>query len=238
MEKEGILYFISMCLKNSMVELLLYSIPVILLLCTLVVKKYRKYYLVQKTISSLCFFGLAVYAAITSDNWMTFLYMLPGFLLCIFGDVLLGIYNKKRNKKVFLGGVFVFLMGHICFISSTCLLQEIRVIDFIFPVFGVVLVMYMANHTELSLGRLRPYAYLYSFFVSLLFSKCMRALITLRTPQAICLGIGGALFLISDFLILFLYFYKKRPWSTHGWNIATYYYAMFCLAISIMYACL
>lgn len=236
MEKDGMLRLLKHCFEHPLVELILYSIPLALLLCTLIVKKYRKYYLPQKAITSLCFLGLATFAAVISENWLTYCYMLPGFLLCIFGDILLGMYNKKRNKKVFLTGVFVFLLGHIFFISSTFLLQTIKLTDFIFPFFGVLLVVYMANHTELALGRLRPYTYLYAFFVSLLFSKTIRAMLTMQTLQTICLGIGGTLFLISDFLILFLYFYKKHRWSTHGWNIVTYYYAMFCLAFSILYA--
>ena len=44
---------------------------------------------------------------------------------------------------------------------------------------------------------------------------------------------GAALFWVSDLLILFLYFYRTSHPAVHAANLATYYYGMFLVAISL-----
>ena len=44
---------------------------------------------------------------------------------------------------------------------------------------------------------------------------------------------GAALFWISDLLILFLYFYRTSHPAIHAANLATYYYGMFLVAVSL-----
>ncbi|WP_081428538.1 lysoplasmalogenase family protein [Lachnoclostridium phytofermentans] len=48
-------------------------------------------------------------------------------------------------------------------------------------------------------------------------------------------SIGATLFLISDAYILFLYFYNKKYEVVHIINLATYYYGMFFIALSLLY---
>lgn len=217
----------------------LYMIPVCALLYVLIYEPMRKYYVPVKTIASLSFIGLAVYYTFQSGNQEMLFRMLPGFILCFCGDEFLGFYNRIKNKKLFLAGIATFLTGHICFIGSLLSIQKLSLADMIFPIGAIGIAMFTVQKKKMTLGKLKPYVYVYTFFVALLFSKSVHIFIDyqglITFNQALCLALGAALFLISDFLILFLYFYDKRPWSTHGWNLVTYYLGMFFLAASLLW---
>lgn len=213
----------------------IYTIPVCLLLYTLIHKSARKYYVPVKTMASIAFICLAVFCGVTGNHLGMMAQMMPAFVMCLCGDVFLGFYNGVKNKKLFLGGVATFMLGHICFIGVFVRMQRLSWIDFLFPICAIGITVLVTYAKKMFLGKLRPYVYTYSFFVAMLFSKSLHIMTEAPTAQTICLAIGATLFLISDFLILFLYFYDKRPWSTHGWNLATYYYGMFFLAVSLLY---
>lgn len=212
-----------------------YTIPVCLLLYILIHKTARKYYVPVKTGASIAFICMAVFCGVTGDNLDMMVRMMPAFVMCLCGDVFLGFHYLIKNKKLFLGGVATFMLGHIFFVAAFARIQRLSWIDFISPICAIGITIAVTYAKKMFLGKLRPYVYTYSFFVAMLFSKSMHIMIKAPTAQTVCLAIGAGLFLISDFLILFLYFYEKRPWSTHGWNLATYYYGMFFLAASLLY---
>lgn len=212
-----------------------YTIPVGLLLYTLIHKSAGQYYVPVKTMASIAFICMAVFCGVMGDNVVMMIRMMPAFVMCLCGDIFLGFHYRIKNKKLFLGGVATFMLGHIFFIEAFVHLQKLVWTDFIFPICAIGITVLVTYAKKMFLGKLRPYVYTYSFFVAMLFSKSMHIMIKAPTAQTFCLAIGAGLFLISDFLILFLYFYEKRPWSTHGWNLATYYYGMFFLAASLLY---
>lgn len=207
-----------------------------LLLFVLLYQPARRFYVPVKTATSITFVGMAIYCGIAGNHREMLLRMMPGFLMCLCGDISLGFYNDVKKKKWFLAGVFTFLLGHIFFIFAMVSIQRLSWIDFIFPVCGIGITMLTTWHRKMRLGKLKPYVYVYSFFVAMLFSKSIHILLVDCSRRTLCLGIGSGLFLLSDFLILFLYFYEKRHWSTHGWNLVTYYSGMALLAISLLYS--
>ena len=107
--------------------------------------------------------------------------------------------------------------------------------DILFPFLGTAVTAFLTNLERMYLGKLRPYVYLYSFFITMVFVKAVHVQMQMPDTGTLCRTIGTGLILISDFLILFLYFYKNRPWPTHGWNLATYYYGMFFIAVGLLY---
>lgn len=214
---------------------LTYTIPVILLLSVLIYKPWRKNYVPVKTIASAAFVLLALWCGIHGEDQTLMRLELPAFVLCLCGDVFLGFYNGNRKKKYFIGGVFAFLMGHVFFLISFCSIQSMSWIDFLFPFLGTAVTVFLTNLERMCLGKLRPYVYLYSFFITMLFVKAVHVQMQMPDTGNLCRAIGTGLILISDFLILFLYFYKNRPWPTHGWNLAAYYYGMFFIAVGLLY---
>ncbi len=214
---------------------LLYSVPVALLLFVLIRKTYRKYYIPCKMICSAAYLALGFYCAYQGSHVRFFYCMLPGYILCFCGDAFLGIYNRSSNKKFLMTGLFSFLFGHVVFVTSFWVLQELSLFDFAFPVVFVLITVWITNQKSMFLGKLKPYVYLYSFFVSMMFGKSVLLVLEVISMQRVLLACGATLFLISDYMILFLYFYKHRAWCVHGINVTTYYYGMFLLALSLLY---
>ncbi len=71
--------------------------------------------------------------------------------------------------------------------------------------------------------------------IEMLFSKGMHLVLSQFSIQNLLLSIGATLFLISDTFILFLYFYEKKYKAVHVINLATYYYGMFFIGLSLLY---
>lgn len=216
------------------IALVLDTLIISTLLTTLIYKPARRYFFLTKVVASSAFLAIAVWFWKRSGNDGWFFKILPGFLFCFLGDVFLGVYNVRKKKLFFLAGLFLFLMGHLSFLVALLTLQPLALVDVAVPLMAVGFTIFITVHKKMLLGKMKPYVYLYSFFVSMFFVKSVHIFCRMPSRASALVAIGSGLFLISDFLILFLYFTKKRPWSTHGWNLATYYYGMLFLAFSIL----
>lgn len=214
---------------------LFYSIPVWMLLYTLINREFRKYFLPLKIFCSFCFVGVSLLCALWSNGMEEYLYVFPAFFMCFMGDVFLGIFNTKKRKKYFIIGSLFFLTGHIFFISSCCKLIPLTYYDVIFPICFTIAIFLYIRKKKMHVGRLKPIIYIYSFIISLFASHSTLLWMNLKSPRTACLFLGALLFLISDVLILPLYFHRNHRWCIHGFNIATYYYGIFFLALSILY---
>lgn len=198
-------------------------------------EKWKKYYIVVKTGNSLAILCILSAAVILSGEVCQFRLMLPAFLCCFAGDILLAFYNRGRRKIHFLLGLGIFLAGHICFVRWLCRRQRLMLTDFIFPLAAVLLVWGLTSMKAIHTGRLRPFILIYAFFVALFFSKGVGVLAAENSLANGMTALGGTLFLISDISILFLYFYKTRGVGIHIFNLATYYYGMFFLATNLLF---
>ena len=77
---------------------------------------YKKNYVLVKTLQSAAFVSVFLAAAVVSRDILDFWLMLPAFVCCFAGDVILAFYNKIKKKRLFLLGLVTFLMGHLFFI--------------------------------------------------------------------------------------------------------------------------
>lgn len=195
-------------------------------------KELKKYYVLAKCAASAAFMVIFLMACHVSLDVRQFWLMLPAFLFCFVGDVLLAFYNKSRKRKFFLSGLLVFLAGHICFVRWLGRGQRLMTVDFLFPLIAVSLTFGLTSLKQIHTGRLRPFIMIYAFFVSLFFARGVHLAVLRLDVPSLAVAVGSALFLISDISILFLYFYEKTGWRIHIFNLATYYYGMFFLAIS------
>jgi uncharacterized membrane protein YhhN len=187
----------------------------------------KKYYIFAKGIASAAF----LFVLCMAPNGVYGL--LPAFCLCFAGDLLMAFYNRKRKKRHFLGGLFAFLTGHICFIGYLATMQPITAPEFMLPIAVVLCVFYLTRGHKIHTGRLRPFILLYAFFVAFFLSKAWHILALGMSGQTIFVALGGTLFAVSDFSILFLYFSKQKGTWLHIFNLLTYYMGMFFLAASL-----
>ena len=166
-----------------------------------------------------------------------FLLLLTALLLCMGGDILLGLANRTKTvrAKPFAGGAFSFLLAHIFF----CLLLYSRVppsgFDLLLPLLLVGVLFLLGRADLVRLKKMWPLGYSYTFIVGLMACKAVQAatLLWQTAPLAgLLIGGGGILFLVSDIILLFLYFgTTRRKWMRYA-NLSTYYLGIYCIAIT------
>lgn len=244
-----------MTLFQPLLLFVLYTIPFTFLMKARNCLKYRKYYVLAKTINSIAFIAVSIFCAYYGANIETLVYLLPALLLCFIGDVVLGFYNVANERNVrgsklsqvvtstnvtaksslFIIGLLSFAFGHGCFIYAFSKVQKFTWIDFLFPILAIFITIGLTRLDGMYTGKLTILILAYSFMVAMLFSKGMHLVLGQLNAQYLLLSIGATLFLISDAFILFLYFYKKKYEAVHVINLATYYYGMFFIALSLLY---
>nr|WP_308742974.1 lysoplasmalogenase family protein [uncultured Anaerocolumna sp.] len=244
-----------MKLIQSLLLFLLYTIPFMFLMWTISNPKYKRYYVLAKTVNSITFIAAAIYCAYYGANIEILDSLLPALLLCLVGDIILGFYNAVCDKTVkgnelsyvetntnftakaaiFILGLLSFAFGHGCFIYAFSKMQRLTWIDFVFPVVAIFITIGLTKLDGMNTGRFTVLIAAYSFMVAMLFSKGIHILLSQFNALNLLLSAGATLFLISDGFILFLYFYEKKAKAIHIINLATYYYGMFFIALSMLY---
>lgn len=206
------------------------------LIATCYHKSLTKFHPLGKLLSSIGFVLVATYGGFVTGQWALYFYMLPGFLLCLCGDVLLGLEEGTGREKLFLAGLSSFLLGHIAFILAFCMRTELTFKDFILPILVVAVALILVRMKGFNVGKMRGAVLLYSFFVALLFSKAISLVVMSEgAPADVLLCVGSFFFLLSDVIILFLRFYVKQHHLVRFFNLLTYYLGMFLIGLSLLY---
>lgn len=197
--------------------------------------QWKRYYVWAKVAASVSFLVVLSVAAYRGENVHSYYRMLPAFLCCFFGDILMAEYNLSRRRIYFITGLLVFLAGHLFFVRWLCTLQPLTAVDFVFPVAAVVLTFGLTSVKSVHTGKLKPAILIYSFFVALFFTKGVHLAAVQTSVSNSLIAAGSTLFLMSDISILFLYFKKTKGCLVHLFNLVTYYYGMFLLASHLMF---
>lgn len=199
-------------------------------------KSERSRYTFFKLMTSLCFVGIACYAAILGGLPELFLFLLPGFWFAVAGDYLLGIAHTQENYKgkVFLSGAIMFMFAHAAFYFALSTIQDVRLADFVIPAVFSAIMVFVLRRKPFSLGKMLIPGTVYAFFVALLLSKgVMLVLFDGGGPRNLLILFGGLLFLISDGVLLFMYFHIPPKKNLGAVNLGTYYSAMAMLGLCI-----
>lgn len=204
-------------------------------LCLLIRKacSARKSYLAEKILCSLLFVAVAGVSAKLGSRPEAFVHLAPALGCCVTGDVLLAVYNRRRRLPWFVAGGVCFLTGHGLFVWGLCRLQPVGWPVPVAAAAGALGVLALSRLPGMRFGRLLPMAAVYAAFVSAFLGKGFQLAAGLGQPWCFLVLAGAALFWVSDLLILFLYFYRASHPAVHAANLATYYYGMFLVAISL-----
>lgn len=202
---------------------------------------FQKYYTLSKSLSSIGFIVVATVALLRGGSKQIFFYLLPCLILCMCGDILLGLANTHRNAftKLFVSGTCAFFAGHILYCYAFTKLRtadySITLVEYLLPIALILAVFACSKNQKFHLDKgKKPLIFLYAGVVGLMCSKAIHFAYTQnfsRTGALIMLG--AILFLISDMLILFLYFYENPPKAFRALNLGTYYIGMLLIALSI-----
>lgn len=193
-------------------------------------KPWMKYYPWAKGAASL---GFLLVALCRADGSGYFWGLLACLALCAAGDVLLGLANVRAGffSRFFLAGAACFTLAHAGFCLVFGLAAGWHAAEFVLPLalVGAAALAARDKH-RFRLKRMAVPALLYSFFVGLMCAQS--AVYALRTGVWLAAA-GGVLFLLSDCVLLFLYFYYKKRAAFRALNLITYYLGMLCLALTI-----
>lgn len=163
-----------------------------------------------------------------------------GLILGLVGDVFLNLRNQfegTKSRAVFAVGILAFLSGHFLYIAA--LIRQTAAILLPAVILTAVLSAaaippLMKRITAPSKG-LKIFGYAYLVIVIAMFSCAASLLFKLGAHViTVLFAIGGLLFMVSDFIMIYYSFGKKvRP--LRAINLITYYIAQLLIALSILF---
>ncbi len=196
-------------------------------------------YTAAKTVTSIGFLVVALLAqfigrgGMGSRFWLLFLAM----AFCAAGDLLLGLANNGHgiHSRTFFRGLVCFGAAHLIFCLFYAFQNPPSWRDLLLPCALLAVTMLLSHKGLLRLHKLRVPAFCYCFLVGLMCSMAISAVFPAHGRAQLLCAAGSVLFLISDCIIVFLYFYiRQRSWMRIT-NLTTYYLGLLLLALSAAY---
>ncbi len=211
----------------------LYALSFIGLSFTILDKRISRFYLAAK-MSCSSIFLIASFILINQGSsklpWWTYFF----FVGCFLGDLFLGL-KEQFQKNFFTIGLNCFLIAHLIFINS--LLSTLPQLPWWIPTLSLLafpILHWISSLYGLVLKRSKFFIYLYSYTLTLLFTTSLYGYGLFLSPFFFILALGSFLFLLSDFLLLLIYFKKRTP-SLHILNLFFYFCAVLILVLSLSY---
>lgn len=211
-----------------------YIACLIVLLIDVHIDKKRNYYVpIKSFVSAMFVFGCIYFMYFAEKMEYAHYFMLAAVVLCMTGDVLLGFYQKKWKKRFLLSGMISFGLAHMLFLTYLYMGDsKFSIAQIIVPVvlFGVTIGL--IKGCNLKTGRMLIPTLIYSVLVTSFMTKSIMMLVMNNplTKANLIMALGGILFFVSDFILLFLYFghirNRKFKGACHILNLASYYLAV------------
>lgn len=191
----------------------------------------RRYYVPLKVVCSISFLIILLLNQFYSEKMGLLIWAL---LACFVGDLLMGLYNTYLRKPYMALGTIAFMLGHVGFLNYMFRISEkTNVLVYIAPVIPCLLFIGIRKWCHLHIGSLLVPCLIYCYFVSVTTLKAIQC----GLDGLPILGFAGTLFLVSDFTIIFLYFYhfskRRNKRIVHYINLATYYLAILLFIYSL-----
>ena len=159
-------------------------------------------YIYFKTLTSVTFVVTGIYYGFQNRNF-ALIPMLVGFLI---GDIMLA----TKLRRSFIYGMGGFFLADVWLIYQLYHLKKVSIFDFILPVMVIFFVIFISKNPKMHLGHYKKPMYGYGFVLALAVSNSLGCCLLYRTPNYLVLAAGMVLYFISDFLLMFQYFYKTE----------------------------
>ena len=191
----------------------------------------KRYYVPIKVVCSASFLVILWINQFFSERlWLVFW----ALLACFIGDLLMGFFNTYMRKRFIAIAIIAFMLGHVGLLNYMCRITDgTSVLVYILPVVACVAMVVVKKLFKLHMGSLFMPCLIYFYFVTTTTLKAIECSFQ-GHPM---LAVAGILFFISDFTIIFLYFYHFRNKGikriVHYVNLATYYVAILLFIFSL-----
>lgn len=200
--------------------------------------EHREKYLkadVLKGLASLMFviIGLVGYVTVSTNSFGV--KILIGLVFGLVGDVLLNLrfVIEKYGQKIFLAGIFAFLVGHILYLAALVPLTKYLVIDVII---GVIIAAILLAYIFITLKPkmvFRIFGVFYLGAVIIMTVIAVHIAIVTGNTHDIVYAIGAVLFTCSDIVLIFNTFSGVTKFSLRITNLTLYYIGQLLIAGSL-----
>ncbi len=195
---------------------------------------------VLKGLASFFFVLLGIYAYVLNATSGGLL-ILIGLIFGMLGDILLNmrnLYEGGTSNKVFALGILAFLTGHILYIVF--LLGHAESHYWMMPVFTVVLAALLIpplmKQIEAPSKGLKIFGYVYLTIVIAMLCSAITMWASLGTSAlTVVFTLGALLFVVSDFVMIYNSFGKKKTHALRATNLLTYYAGQLLIAACIYF---
>lgn len=192
------------------------------------------YNIVFKIIASIFFIITPILAYKKKPCDKKYFYLiLTGLVFSLFGDIFLGL----KSSLCFNLGVTSFTIAQIFFLSAFTYLEKVNIIDFvIFLMLSVVLIIIQNCTDNFDYDGKYILILIYTLIISFMLSKALSLLRMIKGNEitVILIVISMILFFLSDFILLFVYFYKTKFNILPYFNTVFYYLAQGLLGLSFL----
>lgn len=194
-----------------------------------------------KIVTSLGFLLISLSAYFNNpNNFNYFLFIFIGLLFSFLGDIFLGIKSSNLTTAniLFLCGLISFSITHIFYSLSFINLSKLFFRDFLFAIMlAFILISILKCIKKINFKNMFIPVCFYGLIISFMVCTAL-SLVTTTYLNSLFLSLiisGSILFLISDYILSFVLFYKNYPKIISILNLITYYIAQILIALSILY---
>ena len=159
-------------------------------------------YIYFKALTSLTFVITGIYYGYQNRNFI----LIPALIGFFIGDIMLA----TKLRRSFLYGMGGFFAADVWLVYVHYQLKSITVYDFILSVLVIVFVTIISKNPKMHLGHYKKPMYGYGFVLSLAVSNSIGGYLLYGTKFFLILATGMVFYFISDFLLMFQYFYKTK----------------------------
>lgn len=157
-------------------------------------------YIYFKTLTSAAFVLTGIYHGSLNQNFI----LIPALLGFLLGDIMLA----SKLRRNFLYGMGGFFVADLWLLYLFYQLKPVAIYDFILSILVIIFVTVISKHPKMHLGHYKKPMYGYGFVLALVVSNSVGCYLLYGTRNYLILAVGMAFYFISDFLLMFQYFYK------------------------------
>ena len=159
-------------------------------------------YIYFKTLTSAAFVLTGIYHGSLNQNFI----LIPALLGFLLGDIMLA----SKLRKNFLYGMGGFFVADLWLLYLFYQLKPVAIYDFILSILVIIFVTVISKHPKMHLGHYKKPMYGYGFVLAMAVSNSVGCYLLYGTRGYLVLAVGMVFYFISDFLLMFQYFYKTE----------------------------
>lgn len=195
-----------------------------------------------KIITSYLFIAVAFVSFMVNPNpgVTTFFMLITMGLICgLIGDIVLDlkVLYPESSSPYQHGGMVAFLVGHLFYLAALLIYFGFSWIPLVFAVvIALAIILISIYILKVDFKEHTIDSYLYSFFLSYMMTQsCYAAVSHGFSATTLLLAVGSVLFLLSDVVLIGIYYQNKDSRPFIAVNHILYYAAQYIIALSILY---